>query len=149
MVPFVKNTNYSIPLSKFNAYQYRGCYSNLNITSVFTGNTSLKSISDMIGGCFDIAISKFSSFFGIQDGNNCFFGNATANFGDVDLLTDDQCFIDCGLSQKNNSFYLNSDKRKCGSASTVSVYQIQNNEISMDYRTDSNSAYGKLLLICF
>lgn len=91
--------------------------------------------------CYAYAMSQSAVFFGLQNGNVCMYGNEKTNL--VGLQTNDQCYMDCGSSKNTQTYYLNSNKAKCGSKTTASIFQIGHSGSPMSFFTDPVASLGK------
>lgn len=70
-------------------------------------------------------------------------GNAKTDLSILgNTLSDSECYMDCSSNFNTEIDYLNSNNPKCGSQTTISIYQVQNNNISMQFRSDPYEAYG-------
>lgn len=150
----VTGTNFSSPLSSYNQYVYQGCYAISSSTSnIFqmTLNSSINSIDT----CYTYAknyLSSSATFFGLTNGTTCAFGYDNGLSSGLlvsgGLLPDSQCYQDCNSSSNYTSlsFYNSSNLPKCGSQSTISIYQLSNSAKSLSFQTNGTIALGNILL---
>lgn len=135
-----------MPLSRANAYQYQGCFSNLDTSSSSSrGSVVLLGMLD-VNDCYEYAKSQSASFFGMQDGNICIYWNTLVqSVQSQGMLSDNQCYMDCGSTPNSYDFYIHSNNPKCGSQVAISVYQIHATNLLMDFKTDPTATYGNFI----
>lgn len=145
----VQGTNYTVPVSSYNQYIYRGCYANSATVSNISQLALNGSTPDMIKTCYETSknyLSYPATFFGLKDGSICVFGydNALASglIASGNVLSDTQCNQDCGSSSKSNEFFNSSNLQKCGSSTTISLYQLSNSARSLSFKSDKTESLG-------
>lgn len=144
----VTGTKYSSPLSSYNQYFYRGCYTS-NSNTIISQITLTESTTDLIDTCYLYALNYLSypaTFFGLKNGNVCVFGYDNSLTSGLlissDVLTDNQCYQDCNsiFNDESQSASNSSNLPKCGSKTTVSIYQLSNTPKALEAMTKPSSA---------
>jgi len=90
--------------------------------------------------CYKYALARNATYFGLTDGIECFYDNASTNIKvNGNQLDDSKCYMDCGKKNyevKKNFVY----SKKCGSKTTMSLYQITAGQNKAQFYTNTKKA---------